>query len=58
MNPASVNAVKTDFLIACGNPLCNVPFEDMSIARFLIYQGLARPYWGGQERVGVKAHGR
>ena len=25
--PASVNAVKTDFLIACGNPTCNLAFE-------------------------------
>ena len=27
MNPASVNAVKTDFLIDCGNPTCNLTFE-------------------------------
>ncbi len=27
VNPASVNAVKTDFLIACGNPTCNLAFE-------------------------------
>ena len=47
MNPASVNAVKTAVLVDCGNPLCNVPFEDMSIARFLVYQGLARAYAGG-----------
>ena len=50
VNPASVKAVKTAVLIACGNPLCNVPFEDMSIPRFLIYQGLARPYAGGKRQ--------